>query len=112
MDNVIAGHVSRIADYERAIRDDAIEVVRRLPVDRPENWRTTISLAVKAGLSPRDLAEIGATSTSSISRWADGSSVPPITSRRWIQNELCKEFGVANLADEHSGVDEMSAAAE
>lgn len=112
MDDVVSRYLSRIADHERSIRDDAIEVVRRLPVDRPDDWRSTISLAVKAGLSPRDLAEIGATSTSSISRWADGSSVPPITSRRWIQNELCKEFGVANLADGRSEADERAAAAE
>ena len=108
----IADLLALIATHERAVRSDSIEVVRRLPVDVPGDWRTTISHAMKAGMSPRSLAEIGATSTSSISRWADGSSVPPITSRRWIQNELCKEFGVANLAYGAADAEELRPAAE
>ncbi len=94
MHHEIMALIAHIETHEKAIRRDAMGIVAQLSVENPSDWQTTITHAIKAGLSQKNLAEIGATSTSSISRWADGSSVPPVTSRRWIQRELCRMLDV------------------
>lgn len=79
---------------EDALRAACNTVVATLDVTDPQNWRQTVSHAVKAGLQVRDIADACSCAISTVTRWQEGSSVPSLVARRWIKIELCRMLGV------------------
>lgn len=79
---------------EQVFHRRCARLVAALPVDSPETWRHTVDHALKAGLSQRELARECGCSTSTISRWADGSNAPSLAARKWTKERFCRMLGV------------------
>lgn len=84
--------VSAVDELERRLSRAAAEVVVALSPEVAEDWRVVVRHALKAGMTLGDIAVLGATSVSSASRWSDGTSTPSVAARRWIHEELHKQF--------------------
>ena len=55
-------------------------------------WQKLIDRSIRAGLPAKEIAEVARCSISSVSRWAEGLTVPPVAARYWIRERLVDRF--------------------
>lgn len=90
----IASPFPEVQAAREALKVACSSVVARLGTAGADDWMLTVSHALEAGLSSRDIAVACGVAGSTVSRWADGSTVPSRAARQWIRGELCRQLGV------------------
>jgi len=85
-------------EFRRACR----AYVAGTEVENGDLWQKLVERSIRAGLSAKEIATIAGCSISTVSRWADGLTVPPVASRHWIRERLVEWF--ERMEDESAAV--------
>lgn len=76
------------AEFRRA----CAAYVAGVEVENGAHWQKLVDRSIRAGLPAKEIAVIAGCSISTVSRWADGLTVPPVAARHWIRERLVERF--------------------
>lgn len=76
------------AEFRRA----CAAYVAGVEVEDGASWQKLVDRSIRAGIPAKEIAVIAGCSISTVSRWADGLTVPPVAARHWIRERLVDRF--------------------
>lgn len=97
---------------EAAFRRACLAYIGGAEVEKGDVWQKVIDRTTRSGLSTRAIAELAGCSVSTVSRWADGLTLPPIASRHWIRAKIVEHFDASGAAEEIDAIERVAVVAQ